>query len=530
MTVFILGAGVMQLPALAAARELGWRVAAADGNPAAPGAALADEFFPIDLKDREGLLAAARRLSARSGLDAVFTAGTDFSAMVASLAEALGLPGHGYDAALAASDKLIMRSRFEAAGLPSPRFVELRADSPAELAETLPLPLVVKPADNMGARGCRLARSREELREAIAVALPLSRTGRAIVEEYIEGPEYSIDALIYDGELRIRGFADRHIDFSPYFVELGHTIPSAATADIRDRVLEVFEAGVRSLGLSHGAAKGDMKWCPARGTPVIGEIAARLSGGYMSGWTYPYASGIDLTRDALLLAAGRRPKPAPIDRGWTSAERAWISIPGKVASTIGLREAKASPGIKDLFLRASPGDSLRFPSNNIEKCGNLISQAPDRSGAVVCAEAAIKGIVIRLEAPNEATEAFLRGEGRIVVDGGASWPPPAFRLPPPLASAIAALPDRVGRLPADAASIPVHALPGCEACTSKDWAGRGFAESALLALELGGAHLIEHSSASEPCLAGVFWRALAAGGVQAALYVLDSQRRDGRSP
>ncbi|HUX38411.1 MAG TPA: carboxylate--amine ligase, partial [Rectinemataceae bacterium] len=62
MTVFILGAGVMQLPALSLAKELGWTTIAADGNPQAPGAGVCDRFFAIDLKDREGLLAAAREV------------------------------------------------------------------------------------------------------------------------------------------------------------------------------------------------------------------------------------------------------------------------------------------------------------------------------------------------------------------------------------------------------------------------------------------------------------------------------------
>ena len=85
----------------------------------------------------------------------------------------------------------------------------------------------------MGARGCRAARDAGELAEAIAAALPYSRSGRAIVEEYIDGPEFSIDALVDGGEIRIRGIADRHIFFAPYFVELGHTMPSAYPPEIR---------------------------------------------------------------------------------------------------------------------------------------------------------------------------------------------------------------------------------------------------------------------------------------------------------
>ena len=82
-----------------------------------------------------------------------------------------------------------------------------------------------------------------------------SRTGRAIAEEYMEGPEFSIDAFVFDGELTVTGFADRHIFFPPYFIEMGHTIPSCADDKSRLALFKAFADGVRSLGLSYGQAK-----------------------------------------------------------------------------------------------------------------------------------------------------------------------------------------------------------------------------------------------------------------------------------
>lgn len=525
MTVFILGAGVMQIPALQIAKELGWTLAAADGNPAAPGASLVDRFFPVDLKDRDGLLETAMKLRAEGGLEAVFTAGTDFSAQVSFLAERLGLPSHSYESASAASDKLKMRAAFAAANLPSPRFVALTLDTdPIRAVGRLGFPLVVKPADNMGARGCRLAGSEPELLEAVAAALPQSRSGRVIVEEYVEGPEFSIDAIVVDGEIRIRGIADRHIFFEPYFVELGHTMPSSAPAAIQAEVLRVFCAGIRALGLHHGAAKGDMKWSPARGGAFIGEIAARLSGGYMSGWTYPYASGIEPTREALLLAAGLEPGTSPTDRGWCSAERAFLSIPGRVESILGLRTAQNLPYVKNLFLRAEPGDELRFPSNNVEKCGNVISQAPDRERAVAAAEDAIRELCIRLRPNTPATEDFLKGKGSIRSVGGTIWPPRAFDLPPELSAIVDALPERLPGM-RGGGDLVVAPLPEVESPSCRDWSGRSFADSALLAMRIAGARFAE--SRTKGALAGRFWRALERGGAQAALYVLDSEERGG---
>lgn len=442
--VFMLGAGFMQGVAIRAARALGCTVVAADGNPSAVCAAEADEFVCIDLKDTARLIDYARYLQQNGGLDAVFTAATDFSAAVAAIAAACGLRGHTLKAALNATDKVRMRECFRKAGVPSPAFIELTAadlaapadrleargnvrysDLGAATADTLErrlgelagrFPLVVKPVDNMGARGCSLVKNLSELRKAAATALQYSRSGRAIVEEYIEGSEFSIEGLIFGGRLYITALADRHIFFPPYFIEMGHTIPSDCTQDIADEVMSVFERGVHALGLTDGAVKGDI--LVRNGKAFVGEIAARLSGGYMSGWTVPYSCGLDITAAALTLALGGSPRlhtcgkdffvvPLKQNCPFVSAERAWISIPGQVASVSGLEAARAAPFVKDVFPRAGAGDTVVFPQNNVEKCGNVLSAAPSRREAVQASEAACRKIVLRLRPHVAETDAFL---------------------------------------------------------------------------------------------------------------------------
>jgi biotin carboxylase len=443
---------------------------------------------------------------------------------VSWVAEKLGLPGIPYEAALRASNKLAMRAALAAAGVPSPRFVEAADPSAARAAAAaLGFPLVVKPADSMGARGCRAVRDAAELEAAIADALPHSRTGRAIVEEYIEGPEFSVDAIMVDGELRIRGLADRHITFAPYFVEIGHTMPTDSPPEIAAEVLRVFELGVRAIGITRGAAKGDIKYCPARKTAMIGEIAARLSGGYMSGWTYPYASGIEVTREALEVAVGLRPVEQGPDQGWVSAERAFVSIPGRLASILGCREAERTPYVKDLFYRAEPGERLVFPSNNVEKFGNVLSQAPDREAAVEAAMAAVRAVLPRLAPNDDATEAYLRREGLDASADGAAWPPEAFAISGPAAEELAAMPEYLPGGGAAGPGLRVAVAPFGRAASvaGLDWSGRGFAESAARAVGLGGASF---GTEGDVVLAGRFWRSLARGGLQAALYAVDSAR------
>lgn len=523
-SILILGAGLMQGPAIRLAKAKGYRVYAADADPRAACAPLADEFLHIDLKDKEALAAAAAGIPDLRG---VLTAGTDFSASVAWVAERRGLPGIPYEAALDASDKARMRARLEAAGVPVPAYAYgTSADDPEALAARVaPLPLVVKPVDNMGARGCRLARTLSELREAWKDAVAHSRTGRAIVEAYMRGPEFSLDAIVRDGEVTLRGVADRVVVFEPFFVEMGHTMPTAFGPEVVDEVVAVFKAGIAALGIRDGAAKGDIKYTE-RGA-FVGEIAARLSGGYMSGWTYPYSSGVEATAEAIDIACGVTPGRAEPALRLVCSERAWISIPGRVAEVRGLERAKGRDGVRDVFPRASAGDRVVFPCNNVEKCGNVLAVAPTIAEADATAEAAARAVLLRLEHGDAATAAFLRGEGRIVGPDGTCWPPDAFDgLSAMTRSSVAKMPDML-RIDPDAATVSIAPLRGADAETAVDWQGRTVDVALEAVAELTGATLGMHGDA---IVGAAFWKAFFRGGYQAGAWVIDGLLRRGYTP
>jgi biotin carboxylase len=516
-TVLVLGAGIMQGPSLRSARRMGWRTVAADANPEAPCRSLADSFELVDLKDRHGMLALARRLREGEGLDAVFTAGTDFSTTVAYVCERLGLPGVPLAAAERATDKHLMRQALRAAGVPCPDSVEYDGTGEAvDAAGNLRLPFVVKPVDSMGSRAVRRVDAGEQLREACRAAMAASRSGRAVIEEYMDGPELSLDAVVWRGRVTVCGVADRIIRFPPFFVEMGHTMWTALPEELRRSVEKVFEDGIRALGIDNGAAKGDIK-LTSRG-PMVGEIAARLSGGYMSGWTYPLASGVEVTQAALRVAAGLDPGDLSPVRHWTSAERAFISMPGVVKSVAGVEAARASSGVREVFVLAAAGRPAVFPASNVEKAGNVIAADESRERAVAAAEAAAAGILVRLEPGDPRTDAFLFGDA-------SSCPHPAFSLEcAEDRSALAGMPAFRGDPAAvrDAGPVRVLSLPAVARESSRDWHGLSM-EAALARLaDLGLIRLVGPSLAGPFALGSVFWCAFLRGSIQAGTYVVDS--------
>lgn len=519
-TLIILGAGVMQGPALRIAREMGLKTIVIDGSDTAPCINMADRFEQIDLKDKEAIESFALSVQKNENLGGIMTAGTDFSATVAWVAERLGLPGIPYNTALDASDKERMRKRFKLSGVPSPEYLVLQDSVSTPFALPFAYPVVVKPVDNMGSRGCRRADTPSELEQAVEDALHYSRSSRAIVEEYMEGPEFSVDAIVYKGTIHICGLADRHIYYPPYFIEMGHTMPSAVDATISEAVFSVFKRGIRALGIDNGAAKGDIKYTP-RGA-MIGEIAARLSGGYMSGWTYPYSSGIEPARAAIHVALGEDPGSLEPVKQWTSAERAFISIPGTVHTLHGIEEARKMDAVKDLFLRVEKGSCLQFPVNNVSKCGNIIAAHPDRSKAIKHAEKAAAALLIRLQCPDEATEAFIASYDS---EKNRNFPPDAYILPKHIEEALRGFPECLPGT-VDAGRVLLRSFPLLEASSVSDYAGRSIQEGLEAVQHILDTRLESTTEIPEDhglCVLGRgFWKALVRGGYQAAAYYLES--------
>lgn len=506
----------MQIPGIRLARRSGWRVIVVDANPEAQGKALADLFEVVDLKDKEGLLEIARRCQGTSGLDGVFTAGTDFSSSVAWIAEKMGLPGIPFDVAMRATDKCLMRAAFRKAGVPSPRFACWAGDTdPRLVLDSLQFPLVVKPVDNMGARGVRRVDDEEGLVDACRSAIPLSRSSRVIVEEFMEGPELSLDAVVYRGNPTVCGIADRHICFPPSFVEMGHTMPTALDSETTARVEEVFKQGIRALGIDNGAAKGDIK-LTSKG-PMIGEIAARLSGGYMSGWTFPLSSGVEVTQAALNIAVGIPPGDLRPRISKVVAERAFISIPGNVRRITGVDEAKALPNVAEVFVRVRAGDTVVFPGNNVEKCGNVITVGGTRHAAERAARAALARISIELEPLREVTTQFLLG------GSGAN----AFEVSDhSVLRELDAMASCYGHSPGSpfSGSLLVKGFPGFQKLLLRDWHGLTPAEALRAALD-GTARLVDGPSPGGGLVLGrAFWKAMMRGSAQGGRYLLDSVR------
>ncbi|MFC2076592.1 ATP-grasp domain-containing protein [candidate division KSB1 bacterium] len=373
-TLMVIGAGLFQVPAIETAKSMGLRVLAVDKNPEAPGRPLADFFEPVSIAEIDRVVDCADKWHKKVGIDGVIMIGTDYSCTPAAVADRLGLVGVGPEVALKATDKFEMRKTLVAAGVPCPEF-KLAHDLEMALAGATEIgyPLVIKPVDSMGGRGVRRVDSNEDLRAAYPATAAFSPTGRVLLENYMPGPELSIDTIVYNGRVHLLTAADRIIEFEPYFVETGHTIPSILDSDTIREAFEFMIKGIEAIGVGIGPSKCDMKITPDG--PRIGEITVRLSGGYHCQHTTYLATGMNNVRAAIDIALGQEPSERDLIPVWHryAGERALLPGYGRIKSISGYDEAERIRGVKKLFCHVKPGDVLKPLTSNMGKAGNVVA-------------------------------------------------------------------------------------------------------------------------------------------------------------
>jgi biotin carboxylase len=394
-TILIVGAGLLQVPAIERARTAGLRVALTDRDANAAAFPLADETYTLDTKDVAGHVALAQRLTVRGDLVAVFTEGADVEVTVAEAARAAGLPGVDPAAARICNDKVAFRRVCAEAGLPGPRYGEVRDGAGARaLVEDIGLPVIVKPRDSSGSRGTVRVDRADDLGAAVAEAVSFSSDGVALIEQFLTGPEQSVETIVA-GDRHFRcNIVDRPFAYAPFAIEVGHDNPTALGADQQEQLYALVERAARAVGIDVGAAKADTMWTDEG--PVILEMTARLSGGFHCQYTSPLAYGTDDIKAAMDLALGRPLDPADVTPRWHRHAlcRSLFPEPGRIVGVDGIDEALALPGVEHVLSRMVTGDVVEPYRTCVDRPAFVITVGDTRAEALAAMEAAEATIAI----------------------------------------------------------------------------------------------------------------------------------------
>lgn len=390
--LMILGASQLQLPAIIKAKEMGLYVIVLDINKNAVGVDYADKFYEISTIDVENIIKKAAEIN----IDGIMTLATDMPMRaVATVGERLGLNTINYETAIMATDKAKMRERLSYYDVPIPFFSSVRTfEDFKRVVNSFEGDLIIKPVDSSGSRGVQLLQDRNELGKIYEYSKKFSRTGEIIIEEYMKGPEVSVETITINGETYVIAITDKITSGPPYFVEMGHSIQSLLPDDIKKNIKEVAKAAISAIGIDNSPAHIEI--IITNGGAKIVELGARLGGDNITTSLVPLATGVDMVGACIDLAIGIKPDVRQkFSKG--SAVRYFNSHEGILSKIDGFEKAKNSVGIFEIALFKTLGDKVNNIRNSTDRIGYIIAHAESVQKAIDICQQTMNKINIVIE-------------------------------------------------------------------------------------------------------------------------------------
>lgn len=394
--LLVLAAGLLQVPIIKKAREMGYYVVAADGNPNAVGLSLADKAVVANITSEDVMLEVARR----EKIDGVIHPCSEVSMNVMGrINDELHLSGISRATAIRATNKHAMREAFEQGGAPSPKslcFLDAELAWGAFCTE-IDGDAILKPSRNSGSRGiAKISKviCEKQFAELFERAKVESRDKSVMLEQFIEGPEFSVEIIVWQGDVHVLTVTDKKTTEAPYFVELGHNQPSMFPAETVAAIKEAAIMGVKALGLDNCAAHAELKVMD--GKPYLMEIGARLGGDFISTELTHLSTGIDMVAAAINVALGIAPCLEPTEPKYGVCIRYFTAQPGKLLSFSGL-EPFNNPHIYQMEIYQKPGDIIPEVRSSLDRSGHVIVTHDTVQKAIELADKIVKSVEFRVE-------------------------------------------------------------------------------------------------------------------------------------
>lgn len=395
--IMILGASILQLPAIIKAKEMGLNVVAVDMNPDAIG--FKEEGVVCEIIstiDEDGILEAAKK----HHIDGIVTICTDLPMRaVARVASELNLPGISEEAAFMCTNKGAMRARLKEYNVPVPEYYNVVTKTEyLEAVNKFGEKCVVKAVDNSGSRGIQLINDVHDSKtvdEAFDYCKQFSRSGELVVEEFMEGPEVCVETLSVDGVCYPIQITDQLAKQPPYFTDAGYNQPTLLSEEMKKKIREVAVAANMALENYKGSSCTEM--IVTKDGPKIVEVGARLAGDCMTTHLVPLSTGVDMVKAVINIALG---EPVDFTPKYTkgSCIRYYMKpVVGKIKAFEGIEEAEKVEGIQQVTLVKQVGDMAVELRSSGDRIGFVIAQMDTPEEAIAQCEKALDLINVIVE-------------------------------------------------------------------------------------------------------------------------------------
>lgn len=389
--LLVLAAGILQVPVIKKAKEKGYYVIAVDGDSNAIGLQYADNAICANITDEEIMLEIARE----QHVDGVIHPCSEVSMNVMGrINDELGLAGITKEQAIRATNKHLMREAFEKGNAPSPKSIltDSAEDAWEHLQNDFTTDGILKPSRNSGSRGiAKVVRdmNKADFINAYNIALDESRDKSVLIEQFIEGPEFSIEIIVWNGKVNVLTVTDKKTTGAPHFVELGHNQPSCYSKEDVETLKAAAVAGVKALGVNNCACHAEAKLM--NGKAYLMEIGARLGGDFISTELTHLSTGIDMVAAAINVALGIEPDLNVKEEPKGACIRYFCPKPGRLIS-VSNTEVLDDPHVYKKEIYVHEGDIIPEVTSSLSRSGHVIVIEKTPQKAIELAERLIREV------------------------------------------------------------------------------------------------------------------------------------------
>ncbi|WP_440450283.1 ATP-grasp domain-containing protein [Ruminococcus bromii] len=304
----IIGANDFQNQLILKAKSLGYETHVFAWEDGAVGKDNADYFYPISIIEKDKILEKCKEIKP----DGVCSIASDLASITVNyVAEKLGLPCNQTKYANIQTNKYAMRKALLDAGLPCPKFVLADESFDVRKLHDFSFPIIVKPTDRSGSRNIMKLESTSGVMKAVTEACQTSFEHKAIIEEYIEGNEYSMETISYKGEHHYLATTKKFTTGAPHFIETGHCQPSDLSQDVLEKAKSHIIKALSALHIENSAGHSEFK-VDKDGNIRIIEIGARMGGGCIGSDLVYLSTGNDFMKMVIDISCGDSPEFADI--------------------------------------------------------------------------------------------------------------------------------------------------------------------------------------------------------------------------
>lgn len=313
--IAIIGASYLQEPLIERAKEMNLETHVFAWACGDIGEQSADFFYPISIVEKDEIAKKCQEI----GIDGICTISTDLGAITVNyVAERLGLVGNSKYCTEVSTNKKLMRECFAQNGDPSPKSIQVDMEairdtfSDDSIDDFLSLnevsyPVIVKPTDRSGSRGIFKLSSKKGLANAVKVASDVSFESGVLIEEFVDGEEYSVEYVSWNGKHQFLQLTKKYTTGEPHFIETGHLEPAPISEKTLQNVKRIVEHALSSLQIRYGASHSEIKITEDGKIKII-EIGGRMGGDFIGSSLVKLSTGVDFVQAVIEIALGIKPR------------------------------------------------------------------------------------------------------------------------------------------------------------------------------------------------------------------------------